>query len=66
MTTQQVTRAELNEAVKELAARDRRRAVAVLARFNVMTTPQLQLDDIQAVYDACTEELAKLDAGAAP
>ena len=61
MTTQR-TRDQLNAVVKALAARDRSGAVEILARYNVMTTPQLKSEDVPAVYQACVEALKKLDA----
>jgi hypothetical protein len=52
------TRDELNAAVKALAARDRPKAVSILARFNAMTTPEIKPEDIPAVHAAFVKALA--------
>ncbi len=57
-----VTRDELNAAVKALAARDRQAAVEILARYKVLTTPQLKHEDIPAVHAEFVEALKKFDA----
>ena len=51
------TRDELNAVVKALAARDRPKAVSILARFNAMTTPEIKPEDIPAAYAAFVEAL---------
>jgi hypothetical protein len=65
MTKQQKTpdRFELNGAVKALAARDRLAAVAILDKFGVLTTADLQSADIPAAHAAFLEALGKFEAG---
>ena len=51
------TRDELNSAVKALSARDRPKAVSILARFNAMTTPEIKYEDVPACHAAFVEAL---------
>jgi hypothetical protein len=54
-------KAELHAAVKALAAKDRPVAVAILARYGVLTTPQIKPEDIPAVTAVFLEALKKFD-----
>jgi hypothetical protein len=62
MTAQQTTRDDLNAAVKALAAKDRPAAVAILARYDALSTPEIKPEDIPAVHAAFVEALKKFDA----
>ncbi len=59
-----ISKQQLNEAVRRLAAKSRPEAVAILAKFGVPNTVKLPQDQWQAVYDECTEALKKF--GGAP
>jgi hypothetical protein len=61
MTTQQTTRDLLNAVVKALASKDRPEAVAILARYDALTTPQIKTEDIAAAHAAFVEALKKFD-----
>ncbi|HEY2682165.1 MAG TPA: hypothetical protein VGI93_01540 [Steroidobacteraceae bacterium] len=56
----------LNTAVHALAAKDRQRAVAILAQFNVLTTAELRPEQWQTVLDSFEAALAQLDTKGAP
>jgi hypothetical protein len=56
-----ITRHELNNAVQALAKTDRPAAVLVLAKFGAMNTVEISPEAWQAVYDECTEAVAKLE-----
>jgi hypothetical protein len=58
-----VSKLELNEAFKSLASKDRPAAVAILARYDALSTPELKPEDIPAVHAAFIEAL---DARAKP
>jgi hypothetical protein len=64
MTAKQTTRDELNAAVKALAKLDRPAAVAILARYGALTTPQIKHEDVLSVtaafVEACEEARAKI------
>lgn len=66
MTKQQTTRDQLNAAVRALAAKDkpggRDAAVAILAKFGVLTTAELKHEDIPAAHAAFVEALKRFDA----
>lgn len=57
----EAARAELNAAVKALAKMDRPAAVAILARYDVLTTAELKPEDIPAAHAAFVEALNKFD-----
>jgi hypothetical protein len=57
-----VTKQQLNDAVRALARKNRPAAVAILARFDVLTAAVLPPEHWQAVHDTCMEALAKLNA----
>jgi len=63
MTKQQGThdRVELNDVVRQLARVDRAQAVAILARYGALTTPEVKPEDIPAAHAAFEEALAKLN-----
>jgi hypothetical protein len=61
MAVIETTRDRLNAAVKALAAKDRPVAVAILARYGALTTPQIKPEEVPAVHAEFVEALAKLD-----
>jgi hypothetical protein len=62
MTAKQTAaRDQLNAAVKALAKKDRAQAVAILARYGALTTPEVKPEDIPAARAAFEEALAKLN-----
>jgi hypothetical protein len=63
MTKQQGThdRVELNDVVRQLARVDRAQAVAILARYGALTTPEVKPEEIPAAHAAFEEALAKLN-----
>jgi hypothetical protein len=64
LTGPTITKAKLNEAVLKVASTSRDTAKAILVRFGVQNTVALPEDKWQAVFDACEEEIAKIDAAA--
>jgi hypothetical protein len=58
----EITRDQLNAAVKALAARDRPEAVKILARFGAMVAPEIKAGEIPAAHAAFMEALKKFDA----
>jgi hypothetical protein len=56
-----ISKQQLNEAVKALAAKDRPAAVAILARYGALTAPELRPEDIPAAHAAFVEALKKFD-----
>lgn len=54
----------LNGILLYTASRDRDKAVGVLGEFKVARTPELKVEQYQAVFDRLEEELAKIDAAA--
>jgi hypothetical protein len=59
-----ITKDQLNKAVLKVAAKSRRVAEDILAKFGAQNTVTLPPEQWQAVYDAFEEELAKQDAAA--
>jgi hypothetical protein len=59
-----ITKQQLNETVKQLAAVDRPAAAAVLAKFGVENTVKLKPEDFPAVHVELVEALAKKFDGA--
>ncbi len=53
------SRVELNTIVRQLAARNRPAAVAILARYGCMTAPELKAEDVPAVTAEFIEALKK-------
>jgi hypothetical protein len=51
---------QLDESVRALAKVDRPAAVAILAKFGVLTTAELQPEAWRPVYGACEEARAKI------
>jgi hypothetical protein len=60
MTLSEITKENLNAAVKALATKDRSAAVAILARFDALNTAELQPEAWRAVFEACEEARAKI------
>lgn len=58
------TKAKLNEAVNALAKIDRPAAVAILAKFGVLTTASLPTELWQPVLEAFEEARSKIAEGA--
>jgi hypothetical protein len=57
-----VDKQQLDAVVKALAAKDRPAAVAILARYGALVTPQVRPEDAPAVHNAFVEALKKFDA----
>jgi hypothetical protein len=55
-----LTKRQLNESVKALAARDRPSALAILNRYGATCTPEIKPEDIPAAHAAFVEALAKI------
>lgn len=51
---------QVNDAIKQLARKDRAAAAKILERFGAMTTAQLKREDYQAVLASVTKELSEL------
>ncbi|MGO8976805.1 MAG: hypothetical protein ACLQJ0_00115 [Steroidobacteraceae bacterium] len=68
MTRQKITRdrVELNAVIKRLAAKSRPEAVAILAKYDALTAPEIKPEDIPAARAAFNEALARLDARVEP
>lgn len=61
MTTQQTARDQLNTAVRALEKLSRPAAVAILARYGALRTPELKTEDIPAVHAEFVEALKKFN-----
>jgi hypothetical protein len=59
------TLTEVNEVIKLLARKDRKRAVAVLAAFDVFTTPELKASRYELVIDIAEQALEEIEAASA-
>ncbi len=55
-----IEKRQLNEAIMALANLNRPAAVAILAKFGVLNTAELQPEAWRAVFDACEEARAKI------
>jgi hypothetical protein len=56
-----VDKQQLDAAVKALAKLDRPGAVAILARYGAMVTPDIKPEDIPSAHAAFVEALKKFD-----